>query len=133
MKYLLDTQTLIWLIETPSKLTKEVSTIMDQSTAIYVSIESLREIAIKHKQGDIKLKKTFSTFCKELQQLFAIKIVNTDLNHVLEFYSLIELPGHKDPFDHLIISTAIKSKFILISSDHNFPFYEKQGLQLIKN
>ena len=86
MKYLLDTQSLIWLIETPSKLTKEVASIMDQSTAIYVSIESLREIAIKHKTGAIKLKTPFNTFIKKIQSEYALKIVNTELNHVLELY-----------------------------------------------
>jgi PIN domain nuclease of toxin-antitoxin system len=92
MKYLLDTQILIWLIENPSKLTKEVVKTIETTSALFVSIESLREIAIKYKRGDIKLKKVFSIFCKEFQQAFGIKIVTTDCNHVLEFYSLTEKP-----------------------------------------
>jgi len=133
MKYLLDTQILIWAIEQKDKLTKEVKEILETSSSIYVSIESLREIAIKHKAGDISFKMPFHNFINKLQIDFGIKIINTELNHVLQFYELNAKPKHKDPFDHIIICTAIKSKCTIISSDDNFPFYRNQGLQLIEN
>ncbi|MBR1546426.1 MAG: hypothetical protein IJ633_06500 [Prevotella sp.] len=41
--------------------------------------------------------------------------------------------GHKDPSDHVIISHAITEKLPLVSSDTRFPFYKKQGLDLILN
>ena len=37
------------------------------------------------------------------------------------------------PFDHIIISQAISHKMTLISSDTKFPYYRKQGLDLIEN
>ncbi|MBR2237212.1 MAG: hypothetical protein IJ887_04960 [Prevotella sp.] len=41
--------------------------------------------------------------------------------------------GHKDPFDHMIISHAITEKMTLVSSDLRFPFYRRQGLSLLFN
>ena len=41
--------------------------------------------------------------------------------------------GHKDPFDHMIISHTITEKMTLVSSDHRFPFYRRQGLSLLYN
>ena len=55
---------------------------------------------------------------------------------VMQTYSRLqrnEAQGHKDPSDHVIISQAITLGIPLISSDTRFPFYRKQGLQLIFN
>jgi len=41
--------------------------------------------------------------------------------------------GHKDPFDHMIISHAITEQMTLVSSDTRFPFYRRQGLKLLYN
>lgn len=37
------------------------------------------------------------------------------------------------PSDHIIIAHAITNRMPLISSDHKFKFYTKQGLDLIFN
>jgi len=44
-----------------------------------------------------------------------------------------EAQEHYDPSDHVIISQAITMKLPLISSDEKFPFYRRQGLELIEN
>ena len=129
MKYLFDTQSLVWLIEKPQKLTKEVRDIVDNNTALYVSVESLREISIKQKTKDVLMKSTLLQFI-EIIKKYGIKIVNTEINHVKELDKLIL--HHNDPFDHIIISIAISGNFNLISSDGHFPKYKKQGLQLIE-
>ena len=40
---------------------------------------------------------------------------------------------HKDPYDHIIIAQALSHRMTLVSSDKKFPFYRRQGLQLIAN
>jgi PIN domain nuclease of toxin-antitoxin system len=45
--------------------------------------------------------------------------------------SVLELLADK-PSDHIIISHAITERLPLISSDLKFPFYRKQGLDLIE-
>ena len=34
--------------------------------------------------------------------------------------------------DHIIIAHAITERMVLMSSDHNFPFYRNQGLEFIE-
>ena len=44
-----------------------------------------------------------------------------------------EAQDHNDPSDHVIIAHAITEGLTLISSDEKFPFYVKQGLDLVLN
>ena len=60
-------------------------------------------------------------FCKKEHMRTYAKLVTDDAH------------GHKDPSDHVIIAHAITEKLPLISSDHRFDFYRKQGLDFIFN
>lgn len=65
----------------------------------------------------------------------SIDILPVDMN-VMETFANLQLntaQDHKDPSDHVIISHAITLGMPLISSDKKFPFYKKQGLDLIEN
>ena len=67
--------------------------------------------------------------------MYGITILPLD-KHVMQKYSELTLntaQGHKDPSDHVIISHAMALGIPLISSDTRFPFYTKQGLELIIN
>ena len=64
-----------------------------------------------------------------------IKILPLKKEH-LKTYARLEInedQDHNDPSDHIIISHAITERIPLISSDTRFPFYTKQGLDLIYN
>ena len=61
MKYLLDTHTLIWLLEASSKVSQEIKEILKSpGNSVYLSSASLWEIAIKTSLGKLDL----STFRK---------------------------------------------------------------------
>jgi PIN domain nuclease of toxin-antitoxin system len=54
MKLLIDTHILIWMIEKPSELSPQTKELIeDYSNTLYVSVESLREIVIKQRTGEI--------------------------------------------------------------------------------
>jgi PIN domain nuclease of toxin-antitoxin system len=64
------------------------------------------------------------------QDNFTILSINT--NH-LEAYNIVPLlANHRDPFDRLLLATAISENIPIISSDENFVYYQEQ-VQLIKN
>jgi PIN domain nuclease of toxin-antitoxin system len=42
------------------------------------------------------------------------------------------LANHRDPFDRLLLATAISENMPIISSDENFIYYQEQ-VQLIRN
>lgn len=106
MKYLLDTHTLIWTLNSPEKLSTLSKTLIeDEKYSCFVSKTSLFEIAIKKNLGKLNFYSSFEDLQEELSTL-KIEILEIELDH-LEFYlSLPQNLTHKDPFDRLIISTA---------------------------
>lgn len=124
MRYLLDTHTLIWTLNSPEKLSNLSKTfIEDEIYSCYISKTSLFEIAIKKNLGKLNFYSSFEDLEKELSKL-KIKILEIDLGH-LEFYqNLPQNPTHKDPFDRLIISTAAVEGLKIISKDEKFNLYQ---------
>jgi len=44
-------------------------------------------------------------------------------------YRMFGLPlYHREPFDRMVIATALHERLPLIGGDDKFPFYEKEGL-----
>ena len=124
MRYLLDTHTLIWTLNSPEKLSSLSKTIIeDERYYCCISKTSLFEIAIKKNIGKLTFNSSFEFMDKELS-LLNIEILEIDLSH-LEFYqNLPQNPTHKDPFDRLIISTAAVEGLKIISKDEKFNLYQ---------
>ena len=121
MKYLLDTQVVIWYYETSSKLPKKIEDLIDDASInVYICSASLWEIAIKTNLGKLSLKLPLGDFLENIK--------NRDF-HILQIEDeylncLIELPYiHKDPFDRLIISTALAEGLTIITTDENIQKY----------
>ena len=72
---------------------------------------------------------------ESIKKDFYIDILPFKDEHLMTFarLRLNIAKGHKDPFDHMIISHAITEKMTLVSSDSRFPFYRRQGLKLLYN
>ena len=138
MRYLLDTNTVIYYTTDHSKLDRNVTSILqDPDNVLCMSAESVREIIIAYKNKGFVTKhwKTCDDFIDALMNLFNINVLPLD-KHIMRTYAnltLNEAQGHKDPSDHVIISHALTLKLPLISCDTRFPFYKKQGLDLIFN
>jgi PIN domain nuclease of toxin-antitoxin system len=67
MKYLLDTHTLIWLIEASSKVSSNIKEKLKfPGNPIYLSSVSLWEIAIKSSLGKLELKSPFNKLLSDL-------------------------------------------------------------------
>ena len=122
MKYLLDTQIVLWLFENDVKLSdKAKSIIFDPVNQCFVSVVSLWEIALKMNIGKYKFPGGFSV----LRQL-----VNDNYFEVMsikdEYLSgLFVLPfHHRDPFDRLIIATTHAENMILVTADEEIQKYD---------
>ena len=138
MRYLLDTNTLIFFVTDHSKLDRDVTAILrDADNMLCVSAETVREIVIayKNKGFTTKLWKSCEEFVDAIENVYCVEILPLD-KHIMHTYAHLTIntaQGHKDPSDHVIISHAMTLGLPLISSDTRFPFYCKQGLQLIFN
>jgi len=68
-----------------------------------------------------------------LTERYGIEIVYFNKQHFNVYATLQIAKDHKDMNDHTIIAQAIADKIALISSDHKFDLYKKQGLKFVYN
>lgn len=130
--YLLDTHTLLWSRLEPSKLTnlhQEIICSRDEQKLI--STISIWEVSLKYSLGKLELgghtPEEFLSTAKEI----GFQIMAPMPEYFASFYRLKPIPGHKDPFDRMLIWQAIQSNLTLLSSDTDFPKYKPEGLRLL--
>lgn len=132
MKYLLDTHVFLWMLLHTDKLSKKVYNVLEDSgKEIYLSAISLWEIAIKHQLGKLDLGGVDIRLLPNVAAQSDVKIITPE---PYDFITYSELPlkkEHRDPFDRLLIHTAIRNNLILISKDKKFEQYKKDGLQMM--
>ncbi len=121
MRLLLDTQALIWwFLDDPRLGPRARALIADRSTVVLVSIASFWEISIKHRIG--KLDECGSFLLNEVQAN-GFDVLQIESGHLKGLESFEARPGHKDPFDLLIMVQAIASDAILVTADRKIRSY----------
>jgi len=121
MKYLLDTHVVLWIAENSTMLSDKVkSLILNKNIEKYVSIVSAWEVAIKLGSKKLHLDGGLQEFFRMIDENgFLLLSVSRDNLSLIP-----HLPEHhKDPFDRLLISTAITEKMTLITIDENIQKY----------
>jgi PIN domain nuclease of toxin-antitoxin system len=123
MNILLDTQTLIWSLESEQLLTSMAKTAILDADVVYISPINFYEIAIKLAIGkNPGLNRSLGAIMAEAQQSGFVWLP-VQANHLEAYLQLPLLDHHRDPFDRLILATALADDLTVISSDHNFPLY----------
>ena len=123
MKYLLDTQVVIWALENNPKLSKSLKqTINDPAHDIFITVVSLWEIAIKRSIGKLDLNYELEDIQSQITH-GQVKTLPITMKHLIAVESLEFVGKHRDPFDRLIVSQAIVEEMTLISSDPQFKNY----------
>ena len=121
MKYLLDTHVILWIAENNPLLSdKAKAAILDEHTEKFVSIVSAWEVAIKLGTHKLHLEGGLHEFFRMIDDNGFIT-----LSVEREYLQLIsQFPDHhKDPFDRLIIATAISENMTIITADENIHKY----------
>lgn len=123
MKILLDTHTLIWFLENNPKLSQKAKLyIEDLSNEICVHAVSWFEISIKTRIGKLVLPDPIDViFTKACEN--QIRTIGIALPQLSSYQSLPYFEEHRDPFDSLIIATALHEGFDIISNDPKFLLY----------
>ena len=124
MRLLLDTHILLWVLEADTQLSADAGKLIRSTTNdVLVSVASLMEIAIKTKIGKLDTQRTPTEIAHEMKGTLAIELLPI-LPHHLNAYELIPLyEDHRDPFDRLLIATALAKELTLISDDSKFERY----------
>jgi len=124
MEILLDTQSLLWWAIDPTRLSRKARKTIRDSENLYFGLCSFWELSIKAN----KKKHNLPLEARDLTPL--LKAVKSNGATELEissdcFFKSTSLPyHHRDPFDRLIIATAILHRLSIVSSDRDFPKYE---------
>jgi len=124
MKYLLDTHVAKWALDETEKLSGAARAIIgNTSLHLCVSIASAWEIAVKISIGKLDFHGGTANFLEKLRH-FGVEIIGINDAHI----KLIEtLPFvHRDPFDRILIATAMAENLTIITSDETIRKYEVQ-------
>jgi len=119
--YLLDTHAAIWQFNGDTALSDTARQIIrDRSNRAYISIASVWEIAIKINIGKLNFDGNTANFL-HLAYLDDITILSVKPNYLLTYETLPII--HRDPFDRILIATAMVEKMTLISADKDIAKY----------
>lgn len=120
--HLADTHALLWAETDPKRLSPLARDVMMlRKGAVYFSIASVWEIAIKISLGKLSLDMSVSEFVASQIEV-GLKLLPVRVAHVGQ---LSALPlHHRDPFDRMLISQSQVEDLELLSEDPAMALYE---------
>lgn len=138
MRYLLDTNILMFILNDTGEMSSEVEAIVtDFGNRLFMCAPSIRELVANWNKYPYMRRnwKTPQLMFDYLYERYYIDILYPQREHYRTFINLEwnTAEDHRDTTDLLIIAHAITENLVLISSDRKFPFYQSQGLHLIYN
>jgi PIN domain nuclease of toxin-antitoxin system len=123
MKFLLDTNVLLWGLSAEHKLNSSAQEILKASSSeLYFSAAGSWEIAIKFALGSLPLPKAPSEYIPYALRAWAVRALDITHEHALR---ASELPAHhRDPFDRMLIAQALSEQMTLLTADRVFQKYK---------
>jgi PIN domain nuclease of toxin-antitoxin system len=120
VRALLDTQILVMACFDPASLPKKVLTLVENNdNDLFISSISLMEIAVKNAIGKIDMpRQVVQQAVRDLR----LTVLPFDARHAYEMFGLPL--HHRDPFDRMIIATALVEKMPLLGGDRQFKLYK---------
>jgi PIN domain nuclease of toxin-antitoxin system len=121
---LLDTQLLLWLAVTPTRLPPALrSDLSDRRSPFLFSVASLWEVAIKTSLGKPAFQVDAGQLRGGLRQQ-GLEEVAITADHCLAVQHLPWI--HRDPFDRLLVAQAIEAGLTLLTADRILSGYGSQ-------
>jgi PIN domain nuclease of toxin-antitoxin system len=122
MNCLLDTCALLWLADEPRHLSPAVRQLLSNgTTAVHVSAVSALELGIKVARAKLQLPMPVSQWFPALCKRNDLHPLPVDIGIAA---ASTELPPlHRDPFDRLLIATAIQRGLALVTPDNSISQY----------
>ncbi|MDR0671196.1 MAG: type II toxin-antitoxin system VapC family toxin [Oscillospiraceae bacterium] len=125
MRYLIDTHVALWLLK-GEQISETAKAALDDVTAeVFVSIVSAWEIAVKIGAGKLKYDGGVKAFIDDVK-LNEFKLLGVETSYIEKIEELEY--HHRDPFDRLLIATAIVDDMTFLSADENVPKYDVNWL-----
>ncbi len=123
MRYLLDTQALIWFVENNERLSPLAKRLIENSdNDIFVCPFSYVEIAIKEALNKVVVKNGLESLMQEVTKQH-IEVLDMAQSHILAYAQIPLNENHRDPFDRMIMATALAENMVVVSPDEKFNWY----------
>lgn len=127
--YLLDSHILLWYLAADKRLNPTIKEIIDQQTALNMSIASLWEISIKFNIGKFPSESSYQDIFEQIDFL-KIKILELTRDDLIRYRSLPLNRDHRDPFDRILIAQSLSKSLTLVTADPKLKAYELKDLKL---
>jgi PIN domain nuclease of toxin-antitoxin system len=125
VRLLLDTVALIFAVESPERLIKRATTILqDTENILELSAIYLSEIAFKAARGKLKVSADHTHRALEDLDLRILPYTANDAHFLFDLP-----PLHLDPFDRQIIAQALCEEIPVMTCDEKFSLYK--GLKVL--
>jgi PIN domain nuclease of toxin-antitoxin system len=124
VRLLLDTHAMYWYVEDDPQLSSTARTlIQDASNEVLISPASYWEIAIKVSIGKWRLNRPYEDFMDLGFDQYRFQILPILPKHTAHLLRLPFPPGHKDPFDRLLVAQASVEQISIVSVDSALDAY----------
>ena len=124
MKLLLDTHTLIWAVDDPSKLGPQaVTALQDPANDLLLSAATIWEIAIKVGLKKLSLSMPYKQWVTKAMADLGMTVLPITVE-----YADVQagLPNHhRDPFDRMLVAQSQVENIHLVSAD---PVFDQYGI-----
>lgn len=125
MRILIDTQVFIWLINADQRIgSKAFELLSDSSNEVSLSYFSLFEMKIKAAIGKL----TYDDSVVDDLPVMGIGLIMPTITALRKYR--IQNDTNKDPFDNMLIATAMSEKCTFITSDLKILGLSAEGLRL---
>ena len=116
MKLLLDTHAFIWWDSGDARLSAAaLAACKSPANSLHLSLASVWEMQIKMQLGKLTLRLPLAEVLRDQQQRNGLVLEPVELEDILALETL--QPLHRDPFDRLLVSQAMRRGFHLVSHD----------------
>lgn len=121
--YLIDTCAFIWELHNDPNMSVKAAEVMERDEAeLYISIVTFWEIAIKKTLGKLEVQESVTELGKACID-HNITIIPIKMEYLERIQKLPYI--HKDPFDRLIIATAIEEGLTILTGDEYIKQYNE--------
>jgi PIN domain nuclease of toxin-antitoxin system len=125
MKVLLDTNTFLWGLSAPEKLSPTARNAVASSERL-LSVASIWEVLIKVRIGKLPLPLPAGKYLTAQMSANGVSVLSIQVDHVLQ---IEKLPmHHRDPFDRILIAQCMQEDWPIITSD---PVFKKYPIRVI--
>lgn len=118
---ILDTCALLWLAAGDSQLSDSTRDLIENATFVGISSISAFELGQKYQRGKLTLPAQPSEWFQTISKHHTLTVVDISAAICLQATELPKI--HKDPFDRLIIATALSTGRRVVTNDSVFSLY----------